>query len=69
MVGNVRKEKMPHVFALLFLIAALVAAMTWIVPAGEFERVKENNITKVVPGTYRQISSVPQGVWGFHNPR
>ena len=63
MVGNVRKEKMPHVFALLFLIAALVAAMTWIVPAGEFERVKENNITKVVPGTYRQISSVPQGVW------
>ena len=38
--GKVENKPMksPHVWALLFGLAALCAVLTWIIPAGSFER-------------------------------
>ena len=55
--------KFPHVFALLFMLTVLMAIFTWFVPAGEFNRVKEGAITKVVAGSYHLVKAKPQGLW------
>lgn len=58
-----RKFSMPHTYVLLFGIMALMALLTWIVPAGEFERVVIDGRTIVVPGSYQVIESNPQGLF------
>ena len=57
------KLKFPHVFALMFIITIIMAILTWIVPAGEFTRVKQGAITKVVAGSYHLVKANPQGIW------
>lgn len=59
--------QMPHVFALMFIIVILMAALTWIIPAGQYERIKEGTITKVVPNSFNVIDSSPQGLWDVFN--
>lgn len=56
-------KKFPNVFTLLFMFAVLAAVMTWIVPAGRFERVEQNGAMYVVPGTFTFIEKNPQGIW------
>jgi uncharacterized ion transporter superfamily protein YfcC len=60
------------------LLIALVAAGTWVVPAGQYDHVENVMLGKEVPvlGTYQQVDSNPQGVVdvflapvaGFYNP-
>ena len=57
------KFKFPHVFALMFMITIFMAILTWIVPAGEFTRVKQGAITKVVAGSFHLVKAQPQGFW------
>jgi uncharacterized ion transporter superfamily protein YfcC len=47
--------------ALLIIVAVLLLAvgLTWIVPAGEFERGKIGSRTVVVPGTYQRVEASP----------
>lgn len=61
---NVKSEKrgLPHVFALLFIITTIMAILTWIIPAGEFERIESGARTVVVPNSYQAIESNPQGI-------
>ncbi len=67
MSDRVKKSKIPHVFALMFIITILMAVLTWIVPAGQYERVKEGTITKVVADSFRVVDPNPQGFWDvFH---
>ncbi len=59
-----KKFKMPSAFTILFLIIFLVAILTWIVPAGEYQYVDETAATlEPIPGTYQQTESNPQGLW------
>lgn len=62
--SNVKSENrgLPHVFALLFIITAIMAVLTWIIPAGEFERIEAGTRTVVVPNSYQAIESNPQGI-------
>lgn len=53
----------PHVFAFMFMIVVVMAALTWVIPAGEYDRVKQGTITKVVAGTYHPVKANPQGIW------
>lgn len=60
------KFKAPHTYALIFFIIMITAALTWIVPSGEFERAEKklsNGSTKtlVVPNSYKRAESNPQG--------
>ena len=54
-------------FAILFIIMIICAILTWVVPAGEFERAlnEETGRMLVVPGTYQHIEQSPVGPWQF----
>lgn len=55
-----KKFKMPHIYILLFTIICICTLATWILPAGEFERVaNESGKMVVVPGTYKAVESTP----------
>ncbi|AJR09940.1 YfcC family protein [Photobacterium gaetbulicola] len=56
--------KFPSAYTILFALIALVALMTWIVPAGQYERVMNEDLGREVPvtGTYQPVESNPQGV-------
>jgi len=40
-------------------VLLLAVVMTWIIPAGEFERSKSGSRTVVMPGTYRAVEAAP----------
>ncbi|GIO85863.1 C4-dicarboxylate ABC transporter [Paenibacillus faecis] len=59
------KWSLPHSYTLIFFIMILMAALTWIVPSGQFERqeVTVDGVTKsaIVPGTYHEVSKHGEG--------
>ncbi len=59
------KFKFPTAFTILFVLIAMVAALTWIIPAGEYERVFNEALGKdaPVPGTFATVEPNPQGLW------
>ena len=59
------KFKVPHVYVIIFCLIILAAIATYLVPAGEYERVTENGVTVVVNDTYSQVSSSPVGFFGI----
>jgi uncharacterized ion transporter superfamily protein YfcC len=71
--------RFPTAFTILFGLIIVVAALTWIIPAGEYERVLNPALGREVPvaGTYRQIDPAPQGIFdvimapiaGFYDPQ
>jgi len=54
--------RFPTAFTILFGLIVFVAALTWIIPAGEYQREmnKELGEEVPVPGTYHQVESDPQ---------
>lgn len=65
-MNNRRKSfKMPHTYVILLGMALFVAILTWVIPAGEFERAVFNDRTVVVPGSYHAVEANPQGPWEF----
>lgn len=51
--------------ALIFILCCLAMVLTWIIPAGTFERVTEGTLTKVVAGTFQHVDSSPQTPWAM----
>lgn len=63
---NKRKFEFPHVFALLFGLIIIAAVLTYFIPAGEYERVvNDEGYTLVVDGTYQEIESNPTTPFGI----
>ncbi len=58
-----RKFKFPHAFVLLFVIIVLVGILTYIIPAGEYNRIEINGRKVVDPTSFRFIDSSPVGVF------
>ncbi len=54
-----KKFRMPTAYTILFLLLVLVAAATWIIPAGAYERAGEEDAP--VAGTYHEVERQPQG--------
>lgn len=57
--------KIPHTFIVLLSITLLMTILTWVIPAGEFERMDLNGRTVVVPGSYQVVESNPQSPFDF----
>ncbi|WP_027707661.1 YfcC family protein [Zooshikella ganghwensis] len=59
------KFKFPSAYSILFLLIIVVAGLTWLVPAGQYDRVHNEKLDKEVPvaGTYKEVDANPQGVW------
>ncbi|MBR5907227.1 MAG: AbgT family transporter [Bacteroidales bacterium] len=56
-------KRIPHTFVIIGAVLLLCGVITWIVPAGEFDRqvVAEGGGTEViVPGSYHRVESAPQ---------
>ncbi len=70
--------RFPSAYTILFALIIIVAAMTWIIPAGQYARAASEVLGKDVPvaGTYALTEANPQGVWdivlapiaGFYDP-
>lgn len=58
------KLKFPSAYTILFILIALVAVMTWIVPAGKYQMAMNATLGKEVPvaGTYAAAEAHPQGI-------
>lgn len=59
------KLKMPQAFTILVILIAVIAVLTWIVPAGEYEKLLTDTGSEPISGTYRQTERVGQGVGAF----
>ncbi len=56
------KFQFPHIYVLLSIFILVCTAATWILPAGEFDRVQNTSgRTVVVAGTYHRIEQSPVG--------
>lgn len=53
-----KKFRLPTAYTILFILLALTAAATWLIPAGRYDRTAE--VTPVA-GTYHQVEQSPQG--------
>lgn len=54
---------MPTAYSILFLLIILVAIATWLVPAGEYDMlVDENGYERPISGTYHQREAAAQGI-------
>ena len=62
-----RAFKMPHAYVILCIIIVLCTILTWVLPAGNFERVYDEELGRnlVVPGSYTTTDSTPVGPWGM----
>lgn len=73
-----RQLRFPSAFTILFALIIIVAALTWIIPAGLYERVPSEALGKDVPvaGSYAPTAANPQNVFdvilapiaGFYDP-
>lgn len=59
------KRRFPDVLTLLTIFMVCFTLLTWIIPAGQFERQKFGTKDVVVPGTYHLVEQNAQGVMGF----
>ena len=60
-----KQIRFPDTVLIIMSIMVCFVLLTWIVPAGEFERVELDGRQVVVPGTYQEVESNPQGVADF----
>jgi uncharacterized ion transporter superfamily protein YfcC len=70
--------RFPTAYTILFLLIIFVAALTWIIPAGQYDRVMNEEVGRdvAVPGTYKAVEANPQGfvdimlapTAGFYDP-
>ena len=54
-----KKYAIPHVYIILLIIILLATVLTYIVPAGQFDRETVDNVKMVIPGTYHRIDQTP----------
>lgn len=55
-----KKHKLPSAFTILFLLIALMAVLTWIIPAGTY---KSDSAGNLISGTYHTVAHHYQGIW------
>ncbi len=52
-------SRFPHTYAILLAVVIIAAALSYIIPAGEFERVEVGDRTEVVPESYSNVEQSP----------
>lgn len=57
-----KKLKLPHTLALIYIMVVLTAVATWVIPGGEYERVEKDGRLMPVAGTYHRVENKPQGL-------
>ena len=52
--------KMPSSYTVLLIIIAIMAVLTWIIPAGQY---KVDDAGAIIAGSYESVKAHPQGIW------
>ena len=70
--------RFPSAFTILFILITIAAVLTWVIPAGQYERVLPALLGKDLPvaGSYKRTDANPQGIIdvilapraGFYDP-
>ena len=55
-------KRSPDSLIIVSVILMLFTGLTWIVPAGEYERIEKDGREVLVPGTYSEMESAAQGI-------
>ncbi|MCI8303183.1 MAG: YfcC family protein [Lawsonibacter sp.] len=60
-----KKWEFPHPFVVLVLLLALMAVLTWILPASQYDMVTVNGVTAVDPDSFHYVDRTPVGIFDF----
>lgn len=60
-----KKIKLPHTLALIYIMVVVTVALTWVIPGGEYNRETKEGREIPVAGTYHRVESKPQGLAGL----
>ncbi|MCS7004138.1 MAG: TIGR00366 family protein [Cytophagales bacterium] len=55
-------KKIPDTLVIAFSILVVFMILTWVIPAGEYQRVEKDGRMIVVPGSYQPTQQVPQNL-------
>lgn len=56
-------SRFPHTYAILLAVVIIGAALSYIIPAGQYERVEQEGRTVVVNGSYEQVAQNPVSIF------
>ncbi|MCK9557505.1 MAG: AbgT family transporter [Candidatus Cloacimonetes bacterium] len=58
-------KELPHIFVILFCVIVIATIATYIIPAGQYQRVMDESINRVVidPASFKFIPSTPVGIF------
>ncbi len=59
---NLTKIKIPNTYVIIFSLLLITTVMTWLIPAGEYQRVIVDGKKEVVNGSFHYEESNPQGL-------
>lgn len=62
---NIQPKQFPDTIVIILAIMAIFIILTWILPAGQFERAALNGRQVIVPGSYTTVDAAPQGIGAF----
>lgn len=51
-----------NIYGLIFAIMVFVAALTYLLPAGQYDTIEKDGRTYTVAGSYHSVNSSPQGI-------
>lgn len=57
------KIRIPHTYVLLISLTVLAAVLTWVVPAGRYERAVERGRTLIDPASFHAVQAQPAGIF------
>ncbi len=59
------KFRVPNTYLLIFSLLVLIAALTWIIPGGQYQRAVVDGRDVVVQNSFKYIKSNPQGLFAI----
>ncbi|WP_227872479.1 YfcC family protein [Jeotgalibaca ciconiae] len=62
-----RTFQIPHTYVLLIGVMLIMALLTWIIPAGQFEVIEQGGRTISLPGSWHSVDQKPQGFFDIIN--
>jgi uncharacterized ion transporter superfamily protein YfcC len=55
-----KPRQIPHTYVIVFAMALMATIMTWIIPAGEYDRIEQSGRTVIEPESYHLVEQSPQ---------
>lgn len=57
------EAKIPNTFVIIFLLLIITAALTWVIPGGEYSKKIVNGREEVIGNSFQFVKNNPQNIW------